>query len=249
MGFKKLLWNSGSDDSDPELPESQEQGAQPSVVSRPIHKTPAGLTALRAGPSATIFERTTGLSTISANLPSQTAPAVDREFDAVIENALQQDSKESGFKEFTIQLTALSGIITDRGQCASAALATVSASNPKLNATQIARAIGERLQLLSSYESSYKDASGKSEQIENHDKRNAISEATDSIHDLDAEIARLQSERTQLESQINKLQTELAGVTHKYDGYRGRFQATIAARADELKKLLNLVAPSTRKGD
>lgn len=245
MDFKKLVWDSGSINDDPELPKDQEPGAQPSVVApRPVQRMPAGLTALRAGPSATIFERTTGFASVPSNLPSHSTPVVDQEFDAVIGNALEQDSKEPGFKEFTIQLTALSGIITDKGQCASAAVATVSASNPKLNATQITRSIGERLQLLSTYESSYKDDSGKSEQAENQDKRNAISEAEDRIHDLDAEIARFQSERTQLQSHISKLQSELAGVTQKYDGYRGRFHATVAARTDELKKLLGFVAPS-----
>ena len=66
------------------------------------------------------------------------------------------------------------------------------------------------------------------------------------IQELDAEMARLQSERDNLEMQVNGLRSELSGVTNKYDGYRRRFSSTISARREQLTQMLNFVAPGAQ---
>jgi hypothetical protein len=243
VSIKRLFWNSGEEEN-PE-PDSTEVTPLSPSLPRPVTRVPTlnPLAALRNGPSASIFERTTGLQSVEAVASSRTAPTADKEFDAVILTALDQDSKEPGFKEFTTQFLALSSIIPDRAQCTAAALAAVSAANPKLNATQVAKAIGERLQLLSGYATSYEGDSRRNEGTEKSEKNSSTQDAQSRIHELNSEIARLTSERVQLEAQVGRLQGELDGVTQKYDDYRGRFEATVSARREELKRLLNFVAP------
>jgi predicted RNase H-like nuclease (RuvC/YqgF family) len=169
--------------------------------------------------------------------------SVDHEFDAVIADALGQDAKAPGYKEFMAQLTALSSIIPDKGQCVKAALAAVTAINPSLNATVVARAIGERLKLLTGYQESYDSESRKSEENETSDKRSAIGEIETRLRDIDTEIQRLAGERAQCETQAAKLNSELQGTGTKYDDYRARFNGTVQARREELKTLLKAVAP------
>lgn len=242
-GIKRLFWK--GDDEGEEPKSSEDPGVVDEVARTPRRqKVEQTLSALRTGPSANIFQRTTGLSPATTSVQSQARPEVDSEFDAVILETLDRDSKESGYREFMTQFTALSGIITDRAQCTAAAIAAVSASNPKLNATQIVRSIGERIQLLAGYQAEYERQSSESETAESADKTSAISEKQRSVQDLDAEIARLQGERSQTMSEIGRLQSELSGVTTKYDGYRGRFVATVNARREELKSISNLIAPS-----
>ncbi len=253
MNWKKTLLG-GFAGGEEEEPSSQVVPGEEGVVTRSSQQrsvVPAvnPLTALRNGPTATIFTRTTaGLQPTAAFASSQIAPpAVDKEFDTVIVEALEQDSKEPGFREFAAQFKALSSIIPDKGQCTAAALAAVSAANPKLNATQVAKAIGERLRLLSSYESSYEADSRKSEQTEASDKQTSVSDSQSRIRELEAEIARLTGERAQLESQVGQLESELSGVTQKYDGYRARFGGTIQSRRNELKNILKFVAPGAQE--
>ena len=249
MDLKKIFWNPGSDEpSDEPVPERAQQTTPTTVPSRPVHRPVATnpMATLKAGPSATMFERTTGLQTLQAITSARSTPAVDQEFDSAIAEALEQDSKEPGFKEFTTQFSTLSAFIVDKGQCTAAALAAVSAANARLNATQIARSIGERLQMLSGYESSYNGDCQRSEQTESTSKNASITEMSGRIQELDAEMARLQSERDNLEMQVNGLRSELSGVTNKYDGYRRRFSSTISARREQLTQMLNFVAPGAQ---
>ncbi len=239
MGLKGLFWK-GDGEETPEPDEADvPRGQNTSVSSRPVQRVPAVMAGVPLGPSASIFQRTTG---VISSIGSASQPTVDKEFDAVISNALDQESKEPGLKEFMAQFNALSGVITDRVQCTRAALAAVSASNPRLNAQQIAKSVGERMRLLSTFEASYMDEARKRESEETRDKSATISDLENRTKEVDADMARLVAERTQLQSQVAQLQVELSTVTAKYDGPRSRFSATVSARTEEYKRLLSFVS-------
>jgi hypothetical protein len=227
-----------------------DETAPPRPVTRPTQASSTAinpLMALRKGPTASIFTRTTGLPAMTALSSSPIPPAahvvVDHEFDEVISEALEQDAKAPGFKEFMAQLAALSNIIPDRGQCVKAALAAMTAINPSFNGTVVTRAIGERLKLLSGYETAYDVDSRKSESAETNDKSSVISEIDTRMRDIEVELQRLAGERAQCEQQRAQLDSELQGISSKYDGYRARLNGTVDARRAELKSLLNAVAP------
>ncbi len=241
MSVKDLFWKSGDNESDEGSEQPVTEETSTSLPPRQSGRTSSVLNDLRQGPSATIFERTIGRSATSGS------KNVDAEFNSVIQDALNQDSKEPGYKEFMAQYNALRSIITDSSQCTAAALAAVSASNPKLNATQVAKAIGERMKLLGEYDSAYAGESDRNEEAEGHEKSSAIAQMQSRIKEFDDEMARISSEREQLASQAEKLGSELSGVKSKYDGYRQRFSNTADALRAELKTTLNFVAPGAGK--
>ncbi|MEQ1561199.1 MAG: hypothetical protein ABL899_00585 [Nitrospira sp.] len=178
---------------------------------------------------------------------SQPVSGADRELIATIENALNQDSKEVGFREFIAQSNALERIIPDQRQCAAAALVAVAAAHSKLDSTQIARAIGERLRLLTDYESGYQSDSEKSQGAEIADKTSAVAELEGRVRDLDAEIARLNGEREQALNEVARLQEGLSGVAQKYEENLARFRGAVNALRVKFTQLLNFVAPSAPK--
>jgi hypothetical protein len=242
--IRGLFWKSAEGEQS-DAPTESAGEAPAAALPRPATRAPsASLAGLRPGPSTTLFERTIGRTGV-ANASSHSEP-VDQEFDTVIMGALEQESKEPGYKEFMAQFTALSGIITDKEKCTAAALATVGAAHPKLDAKQIAKSIGERMVLLGNFLASYDDECAKNQEGETREKGGIIGESRDRIKELEADLARISAEKASLEATVGRLQSDLAGVAEKYDGYRARFHATVNARREEFKRLMNFVAPGAK---
>jgi len=244
MGIKSLFWK--SDDGEENL-SSEEMPQQLQTPPRRLAPTPAtnSLLALKQGPSASIFTKTTGLGTVVASVaqPKQTA-LVDAEFDSAITEQMNADAKIAGLKEFMAQFNVLFPIIRDKAQSAKAALAAVGAGN-KLDPKAIAQSFGERLQLLSGYEASYEADCRQSQEGEAEAKKDALSEIQTRMSEIDSEIARLASERAACEQQKGNLEVDLAGIGQKYESSLGRFHATVAAKRAELMEMISIIAPGT----
>lgn len=237
MGWKDFILKPDPE-AEPAEPLSSGQAELPRTPPRPVQRS----VPLPIGPSASVFERTTGVS-LSASAAGASR-GVDKESDEIITGLLDQDSKEPGYKEFMAQFTALSGVISDTRTRAQAALATVSASNPKINTTQIVKAFGERLQLLSGYVTSYESDAKAHQESRSRSISDAVSQEERGIQDLDAEIARLQNEKTERARRLDSLQTQRAGIAQEYEAGIARFSVTVASRSDDLKKIMNLISGS-----
>ncbi len=240
MGWKDFILKPDPDKEAPSAsPTSDSSGELPRVPPRSSQRS----IPLPMGPSASVFERTTGVS-LSASAGGVTR-GVDKESDEIISGALDQDSKEPGYKEFLAQYNALSAVIVDTRTRAQAALATVSASNPKINTTQIVKSFGERLKLLSGYVISYENDASTHQEARSRSISEAVAQEERSIQELDAEIARLQNEKTERVRKLDTLQTQRAGIAQEFESNIVRFKATVDARSDDLKKIMNLITPSS----
>lgn len=165
---------------------------------------------------------------------------VPSQFAETIAQELERDAKARGFNEFIAHYKALQ-MIPDEQQRASAALATLLASDPSLNANAVVAAIRERSGLLASYDQSYQIECQKTEQVEKDSKTAARADLERALAQIQVEIEKLRAEQSTKQTECDRLTQAIAGIGQKYNDFRTQFEQAVAEQRAAMDRILSLI--------